>query len=33
MSKNEGDKCSYILASIGNPIFYKVILHVEKREY
>lgn len=31
MSENGADKCSYILTSIGDPVFYKVLLHVGKR--
>jgi hypothetical protein len=31
VSGNGADKCSYILSSIGDPIFYKVILHGEKK--
>ena len=31
MNENGADKCSYILASTSDPIFYTVILHVEER--
>lgn len=32
VSGNKADECGYVLSFIGDRIFHKVILHVEKKK-